>query len=74
MSNSNTEHSRKLRSKTAAAATKRKVESGEVKIVTMQLSGDLASRLRQFKDAAGTWEESISKLLQNYCEENDTSI
>ena len=63
MANSNTKHSRQLRSKTAAAATKRKVESGEVKIVTMQLSGDLASRLRQFKDRTGTWEDAINVLL-----------
>ena len=65
MSNSKTEHSRKLRSKTAAAATKRKIESGEVKIVTMQLSGNLASRLRQFKERTGTWEDAIRVLLSD---------
>ena len=63
MANSNTEHSRQLRSKTAAAATKKKIYSGEVRIVSMQLSTDLAMRLREFKDRTGTWEDAISVLL-----------
>lgn len=65
MANSNTDHSRQLRSKTAAAATKKKIDSGEVKIVSMQLSTDLATRLREFKDRTGTWEEAISALLSD---------
>ena len=65
MANSNTEHSRQLRSKTATAATKKKVASGEVKIVTMQLSGDLGSKLRQFKERTGTWEDAIRVLLSD---------
>ena len=65
MANSNTEHSRQLRSKAAAAATKKKIDSGEVKIVSMQLSTDIAMRLREFKDRTGTWEDAIRALLSD---------
>ena len=65
MANSNTEHSRKLRSKTSAAATKKKIYSGEVRIVSMQLSTELAVRLREFKDRTGTWEDAINMLLSD---------
>lgn len=61
--NSQTPHSVELRRKTATAAAKKKRENGQITCIALNLKPELANRLKAYKQATGTWEQTIEKLL-----------
>ena len=64
MANSNTEHSKALRAKTAAAHQKQKLTSGEAKAIRMVLDANLANRFDKYcKDNDLSRPKALERLL-----------
>lgn len=63
MANSNSDVARAARARTAAEARQKKLDAGLIKTVSMQLSTEVATKLRGAK-GAGTWEQVISNLIR----------
>lgn len=67
MANSNTEHSRKLRVKTAQAHVKKLLESGTVKQFTVRLPTETADELNAIlAEIGGTKTQAIKTLCEMY--------
>ncbi|AEC18488.1 hypothetical protein P375_08160 [Gallibacterium genomosp. 2] len=67
MANSNTEHSKKLRAKTAAAYNKKALEEGKVKAISLRLDADLATEFDAvLSELASTRPQGIKKLCEIY--------
>lgn len=63
MANSNTEHSRQLRAKTAAAHTKRKLADGSLKQYGMQLKREDAELFERVSAEIGGSRPNVIKTL-----------
>lgn len=63
MSNSMTAHSKKLRAKTAAAHTKKLLESGAVRRILLQMPADLADEFDAVLAELGTSRPQAIKAL-----------
>lgn len=67
MANSNTEHSRKLRAKTAQAHVRKLLESGTVKQFTVRLPTETANELNAIlAEIGGTKPQAIKILCEIY--------
>lgn len=67
MANSNTEHSKKLRAKTAAAHTKKLLESGEVRRILLQMPTELADEFDAvLAEFGGSRPQAIKALCEFY--------
>lgn len=67
MANSNTEHSKKLRSKTASAYNKKALENGKVKAISLRLDAALADEFDAIlAELADNRPNGIKKLCEIY--------
>lgn len=67
MANSNTEHSKKLRAKTAATYTKKLLESGAARRILLQLPADLADEFDSvLAEFGGSRPQAIKALCEFY--------
>lgn len=67
MANSNTEHSKKLRAKTASEYNKRLLREGKIKQITLRLHPETAERFNAIlSEIGGTKNESVKRLCEIY--------
>ncbi|WKT00857.1 hypothetical protein NYR30_06170 [Gallibacterium salpingitidis] len=67
MANSNTEHSKKLRSKTASEYNKKALEEGRIKAISLRLDAVLAAEFDAvLSELADTRPAGIKKLCEIY--------
>lgn len=67
MANSNTEHSRKLRQKTANEYTKRMLKEGKIKQVNLRLSAELADEFNALlKQLGENKPKAIKAIIEHY--------
>lgn len=67
MANSNTEHSRKLRQKTANEYNKRMLAEGKIKQINLRLSAELADEFNALlKQLGETKPKAIKAIIEHY--------
>lgn len=67
MANSNTEHSRKLRPKTASEYNKRMLKEGKIKQVNLRLSAELADEFNALlKQLGENKPKAIKAIIEHY--------
>lgn len=70
MANSNTEHSRKLRAKTAQEWNRKQIELGNIKIIRLQLNKEVAELFENFCQEKELSRPKALKALLDFYKEN----
>lgn len=67
MANANTEHSRKLRSKTATEYNRQKIEAGEIRVISLKLKTELLDEFDELCSMLGLSRPALlSFLIDHY--------